>query len=114
MNDLWEGRVEVEMPRTQTKADTRGKEKAERLMMNRFMLTMLVQQIAPNIHYWDRSTIYSVDKLRRHTGWEPELDFSRSVERTWRWYQAEGLDKAQEFDFGFEDELLKLVESRAR
>lgn len=114
MNDLWEGRVEVEMPRTQTKADTRGKEKAERLMVNRFMLTMLVQQIAPNIHYWDRSTIYSVDKLRRHTGWEPELDFARSVERTWRWYQAEGLDKSQSFDFGFEDELLKLVEARGR
>lgn len=110
MNDLWEGRIEVEMPRTQSKADIRGKEKADRIMIHRFMLTMLVQQIAPNIHYWDRSTIYSVDKLRRHVGWEPELDFARSVERTWRWYQAEGLDKTQEFDFGFEDELIKLVE----
>ncbi len=114
MNDLWEGRVEVEMPRTQSKADIRGKEKSERLMVNRFMLTMLLQQIAPNIHYWDRSAIFSVDKLRRDTGWEPELDFARSVERTWRWYQAEGLDKTQEFDFGFEDELVKLVQARGR
>jgi nucleoside-diphosphate-sugar epimerase len=110
MNDLWEGRVEIEMPATQSKVDIRNKDKASRVMMSRFMLTMLVQQIAPNIHYWDRSTIYSIDKLKRHTGWEPELDFSRSVERTWRWYQAEGLDKTQEFDFGFEDELVKLVE----
>jgi len=114
MNDLWEGRVEIEMPPTQSKVDIRGKDKASRVMLSRFMLTMLVQQIAPNIHYWDRSAIYSVDKLKRHTGWEPELDFPRSVERTWRWYQAEGLDKSQEFDFGFEDELAKLVRERAR
>jgi len=112
MNDLWEGRVEVEMPRTQTKADTRGRDKVSRVMTNRFMLTMLVQQIAPNIHWWDRSTIYSIEKLKRHTGWEPELDFPRAVERTWRWYQGEGLDRSQEFDFGFEDELVKLVRAR--
>lgn len=113
MNDLWEGRVEIEMPRTQSKVDIRGKDKATRVMTNRFMLTMLVQQIAPNIHYWDRSAIFSIDKLRRHTGWEPELDFRRSVERTWRWYQGEGLDRTQTFEFGFEDELVKLVEKHA-
>lgn len=110
MNDLWEGRVEVEMPRTQAKADTRGRDKQTRLMTNRFMLTMLVQQIAPNIHWWDRSAFFSIDKLRRDTGWEPDLDFARAVERTWRWYQAEGLDQSQEFDFAFEDELVKLVQ----
>lgn len=112
MNDLWEGRIEIEMPATQSKVDIRGKDKASRVMVSRFMLTMLVQQIAPNIHYWDRSAIYSVDKLRRHVGWEPELDFARSVERTWRWYQDEGLDRSQAFDFGFEDELVKLVRAR--
>lgn len=114
MHDLWEGRVEVEMPRTQAKIDTRGKDKTTRVMTNRFMLTMLVQQIAPNIHYWDRSVFYSVDKLRRHVGWEPELSFPRAVERTWRWYQGEGLDATQEFDFAFEDELLKLASSYSR
>lgn len=112
MDDLWHGRVQVELPRTQTKADIRSGEKPDPIQINRFMLTMLVQQIAPNIHHWDRSTLFSVDKLRRDVGWEPELSFPRAVERTWRWYQAAGLDQSQTFDFGFEDELIRLARER--
>ena len=81
-------------------------------MINRFMLSMLVQQIAPHIHHWDRSALFSVDKLRRDCGWESELSFPRAVERTWRWYQSEGLSEAQRFDFGFEDELIRIVHDR--
>ena len=66
MHDLWEGRVEIEMPPTQSKVDTRGKDKSSRVMISRFMLTMLVQQIAPNIHYWDRSAIFSIEIGRAH------------------------------------------------
>lgn len=112
MEDLWHGRVQVELPRTQSKADIRAKEKPDPIQINRFMLSMLVQQIAPNIHHWDRSTLFSVDKLRRDVGWEPQLSFPRAVERTWRWYQAAGLDKNQTFDFGFEDELVRLARER--
>ncbi len=112
MEDLWHGHVEVELPRTQTKADIRSGEKPDPIQINRFMLTMLVQQIAPNIHHWDKSTLFSVDKLRRDVGWEPELTFPRAVERTWRWYQSAGLDKSQSFDFGFEDELIRLARER--
>ena len=82
-------------------------------MINRFMLSMLVQQIAPHIHHWDRSALFSVDKLRRHCGWEPQLTFPRSVERTWDWYQSEGLHETQNFDFSFEDELIRLVRDRS-
>ena len=73
------------------------------------MLTMLVQQIAPNIHRWDRSVFFSVEKLRRHVGWEPELTFRASLERTWRWYREAGLPDNQDFDFAFEDELIRMV-----
>jgi len=110
MEDVWHGRLEIKLPQTQTRADTRSSDGAnDHIRTNRFMLTMLVQQIAPNIHHWDRSSLFSVEKLQRHVGWEPELTFKASVERTWRWYQAEGLDKTQEFDFAFEDELIRMA-----
>lgn len=109
MEDLWQGRVELELPKAQAKVDIRTTTKISPVMINRFMLTMLVQQIAPHIHHWDRSALFGVDKLRRDCGWEPELSFPRTVERTWRWYQSEGLAENQRFDFGFEDELIRLV-----
>jgi nucleoside-diphosphate-sugar epimerase len=110
MEDLWSGELEVKLPQTQTKADIRTDDvTSDHVQTNRFMLTMLVQQIAPNIHHWDRSALFSIEKLKRHVGWEPELNFKTAVERTWRWYQAEGLDKSQEFDFTFEDELLRMA-----
>ena len=116
MEALWSGELEVSLPETTTHADTRSSSAASHVQNYRFMLTMLVQQIAPNIHHWDRSAIFSIDKLRRHVGWEPELTFPAAVERTWRWYQAEGLSASQadEFDFRFEDRLIELArDSRA-
>ena len=112
MNELWSGELQIELPQTQTKADIRSDRNSDPVATNRFMLTMLVQQIAPNIHHWDRSVLFSVDKLRRHVGWEPELTFPRAVEHTWRWYQGEGLDKTQTFDFAFEDELIRMARER--
>ncbi|MAG31249.1 MAG: hypothetical protein CL908_10225 [Deltaproteobacteria bacterium] len=114
MEDLWMGKVEVDLPQTKTKTDIRSNQAASNVQMNRFMLTMLVQQIAPNIHHWDRSTLFSVDKLRRHVGWEPELTFEASVERTWRWYQSAGLDESQnDFDFAFEDQLITMARNHS-
>lgn len=109
MDDLWSGKLEVTLPKTQSKADIRSNRNISQVELNRFMLTMLVQQIAPNIHRWDRSVLFSVDKLRRDVGWEPELTFPAAVERTWRWYQSEGLPETQEFDFAFEDELIRMA-----
>jgi len=114
MEDLWQGRIELELPEAKAKVDIRAKARISRIMINRFMLSMLVQQIAPHIHHWDRSALFAIDKLRRDCGWEPELSFPRAVERTWRWYQSEGLAESQRFDFGFEDELIRLVHDRAR
>ncbi|MCR9094879.1 MAG: NAD-dependent epimerase/dehydratase family protein [bacterium] len=110
MDRLWSGDLQIEMPRPESKVDIRSSDMQQNAMqMNRFMLSVLVQQIAPNIHTWDRSVFYSVEKLRRHVGWEPELTFRASLERTWRWYQDAGLPDTQEFDFAFEDELIRMV-----
>jgi nucleoside-diphosphate-sugar epimerase len=113
MEDLWQGRVEIELPQAEAKVDIRAKSQISRVMINRFMLSMLVQQIAPHIHHWDRSALFSVDKLRRDCGWEPELTFARAVERTWRWYQSDDLPETQTFDFTFEDQLIRLVDERS-
>lgn len=113
MDDLWDGRIEVPMPRVEAKVDTRSRKRADRLQTSRFMLSMIVQQIAPNIHRWNRNTIFSVEKLRRHVGWEPELSFARAVERTYKWYASTDLPSSQRFDFAFEDQLIRLARERA-
>jgi nucleoside-diphosphate-sugar epimerase len=112
MNDIWEGRIQLELPKVQAKVDIRSTEKTSHLMINRFMLTMLVQQIAPHIHGWSRHAIFSIDKLRRHVGWEPELSFPRAVEKTYSWYQSTDRSTSQTFDFAFEDHLIRLAQER--
>jgi len=109
MNQLWSGELDVVLPTTESKADIRAATGRSQLDINRFMLTMLVSQIAPNIHGWERSAFFSVDKLRRDVGWEPELTFTAAVERTWRWYQNTDLPETQSFDFAFEDELIRMA-----
>ena len=112
MEDLWHGRVEVSLPQVQSAADTRGREKPDPVLVNRFMLSMLVQQIAPHLHHWDKSTLFSVEKLQRHVGWEPEYTVRGAVEQTWQWYQGTDRPQTQVFDFAFEDQLIQMVKER--
>lgn len=67
----------------------------------------LIQRLAPYIHWWDESTVFSIDKLRVHLGFEPEYTFEASVEQTYDWFLREGLDKTSQFDFSEEDALLQ-------
>lgn len=66
----------------------------------------LIQRLAPYIHAWNESTIFSIDRLRTDIGWEPEYTFESAVEQTYEWFRREGLDETREFDFAQEDELL--------
>jgi len=70
----------------------------------------LIQRLAPNIHPWNESTLFSIDRLRRDVGHEPEFTFPAAVEQTWQWFRAEGLDATMTFDFAPEDELLARLE----
>lgn len=112
MEDLWHGRVEIQMTQVKSSADTRGKERPDPVMITRFLLTMLVQQIAPHLYHWDQSAVFSVDKLRRHVGWEPEYTTQGAIEQTWHWYRSTERPETQAFDFAFEDDLLRLVKER--
>ena len=92
------------------RADTRSQndERAQAL----FQINRIIQRIAPNVHHWNRSVFFSIDQLRRDTGWEPQLTFRGAVEQTWEWMRTSVRDRSLAFDFGFEDDLIALIESR--
>jgi nucleoside-diphosphate-sugar epimerase len=112
MDDLFDGRLPVRPVEVQARVDTRGRERANPVERNRFLLSMLVQHIAPHIHRWNRNVLFGIDRLRRDVGWEPEVDFPGAVERTYEWFQREGLAEKRAFDFSFEDQILAFVAER--
>ncbi len=68
-----------------------------------------MQRLAPNIHGWNRNVFFSIDRLKRDVGWEPQFTFRGAVEQTWEWMRAERLHETLNFDFEVEDELIKRV-----
>ena len=72
----------------------------------RFQLAQLVQHLAPNIHHWNKSTVFSIDRLRNDIGWEPQHTFESMVDHTFGWYHDAGLAHTQAVDWGFEDSIL--------
>lgn len=87
---------------------TDASESARSRGRQRFQLSQLVQHLAPNIHHWNRSTIFSIDRLRADIGWTPEHTFSSMVDDTVRWWSDAGLADAP-VDWTFEDEILGLI-----
>ena len=69
----------------------------------------LIQRLAPYIHRWDESTVFGMEKLRDHLGYEPFYTFETAVQQTYEWFMSQGLDKQREYDFSEEDELIKRV-----
>lgn len=112
MDDLYAGKVRVGGS-LQVRIDTRtgrsggggGSDRAATL----FLLQRIIQRIAPHIHHWNRSVFFSIEHLKRDTGWEPEYTFPAAVEQTWAWMRAEGLHETAQFDFDFEDDLLERI-----
>ena len=74
----------------------------------RFQLSQLVQHLAPNIHHWNRSTVFSIDRVRTDVGWEPEHTFASMVDDTHRWWRDAGLAD-RPHDWTFEDNLLEVI-----
>ncbi len=73
----------------------------------RFQLAQLVQHLAPNIHHWNSSTAFSIDRLRNDIGWEPQHTFESMVDHTFGWYCDSGLADTQVVDWAFEDSILE-------
>lgn len=118
MDAAWDGQIELDpggAPRMTM--DIRSTDVARQrgvATRTRYQLATLVQKLAPHLHRWNRSVVFSIDRLRRHVGWEPEYTFRSMVEHTYDWWCSVGLDRTQQFDFTFEDQLLDHVERSNR
>jgi nucleoside-diphosphate-sugar epimerase len=67
----------------------------------------LIQRLAPNIHHWNDSTVFSVERLWEDVGFRPGYTFQAAVEQTYDWFRREKLNESLQFDFSWEDNLLK-------
>ena len=114
MDDLWDGALVFEEGRASpVNIDIRSSDTARADADNtrrRFKLAQLVQRLAPNLHRWNRSVVFSVDRLRADVGWEPEYTLAGMVDHVHRWMVAEGLDRSLDLDFTFEDQIAAHVQ----
>jgi len=108
MDDIYAGRVSLGGGPVKVNIDTRGN--ADNRGQALFQVNRIIQRIAPHIHHWNRNVVFSIDQLKRDTGWEPELTFRGAVEQTWRWMRDTGRHESLEFDYGFEDDLVNHIE----
>ena len=115
MDDLWDGRLQLDAGgATRVAIDVRptgGADAGREFLGLRFKLAQLVQRLAPNIHRWNANVCFGIERLRADTGWIPEISFPAAVMDTWDWYQREGIGEKIDFDFSFEDDIVRLVEA---
>jgi nucleoside-diphosphate-sugar epimerase len=112
MDDLYTGRAWLTPGQVQARIDIRSTEAMDALVRQRFLLTFLVQRIAPHLHFWNRSVVFGIDRLREDVGWKPEFGFAGAVEHTWEWFRRERRHETTRFDWSWEDQLLRLVAER--
>jgi nucleoside-diphosphate-sugar epimerase len=111
MDDLYSGRIDIRGKSIAPTVDTRttANERNQR-DARLFQLQRVMQRIAPNIHGWNNSVWFSIDQLKRDTGWAPEFSFEAAVEQTWKWMRESGLSESRSFDFDFEDDLIARIQ----
>lgn len=107
MDALFDGEISLDGSRPDVRVDAAKAPAASHVSTQPFLLSMLVQRIAPNIHRWNKSVLFGVERLRRDVGWEPQVRFPVAVEETWRWFRDSGLAETKSFDFGWEDKILQ-------
>ena len=116
MDDLWDGKILINpgAKTTQVNVDIRSTEKARKSQAKatmRFKLATIIQRLSPNIHRWNQSTIFSIDKLRKDTGFVPEYDLKKMVKEVYDWQKRESIN--QKFNWVLDDQILELLKERA-
>jgi len=114
MDDLYAGRTSLAPGEVQANIDIRSTETPGAVLRQRFLLTFLVQRIAPHIHPWNRSVVFSVERMREDVGWKPDFSFPAAVEHTYAWFRQQRLHETASFDWSWEDQLLERVASAPR
>jgi len=111
MDDIYAGKGEQSAVRKGVPAMNRAGDSAAVVMAKHDPRAVgvrgLIQRLAPNIHRWNDSTFFSVERLREDVGFRPAYTFEAAVEHTYDWFQREKLGQSLRFDFSWEDDLLK-------
>jgi nucleoside-diphosphate-sugar epimerase len=112
MDELWDGRSSLARGQVQARIDIRSTETPDERQRQRFLLSFLVQSLAPHLHRWNESVLFSIDRLREDVGWKPERRFESAVEHTFAWFRRERLHETARFDWSWEDQLLRIAGER--
>lgn len=118
MEALWTGERSVEIAAMSGGLNVRSSGDAQRaqvsgpraMLRTRFLLcTGLVQQLAPNLHWWNQDTSFSIDRLRTDTGWAPEHTTASMLDKAHAWW-AHSPNVAIDYDWTTEDQILALMD----
>ncbi|MEM8705125.1 MAG: NAD-dependent epimerase/dehydratase family protein [Actinomycetota bacterium] len=118
MESLWTGARSIDIVQQSGALDIRSSGTAKKqqaqgpraMLRTRFMLCInLVQHLAPNLHWWDQDTSFSIDRLRNDVGWRPEHTTASMLARAHAWWAASER-AAAEYDWTTEDQILSLLD----
>jgi nucleoside-diphosphate-sugar epimerase len=117
MDDVYAGRFESNSGRPGVPDMSKAGDSAAATMVNHSPAAVgargFIQRLAPNLHHWNESTFFSVDRLWEDVGFRPAYTFDAAVEQTYEWFRREGLAETLEFDFGWEDRLIAHMDYRS-
>lgn len=114
MNAMWVGDLvfggKPKPKTTGAHIDIRMSEQAQRervAVISKFRTSTLTQRLAPNIHNWNSSVLFSIEKLRSVIDWKPQHTVESMADKTYGWFRDEGLEATLDFDWSFEDGILE-------
>ena len=110
MDDVFDGRMPLR-PNMNAPADISAWPEAQVRASNQWMLSTLVQHVAPHIHRWSRNVVFGIERLHEDIGWAPQYGFPAMVQQTWEWFQSNQVAREREFDFLFEEQLIERVDA---
>lgn len=114
MEALWTGERTVDIAAPSGALNVRSSDTARKeqtsgpraLLRTRFMLCVnLVQHLAPNVHWWNQDTSFSIDRLRTDTDWAPRETTASMLDKAHTWW-AGSENAHHEYDWTTEDQIL--------
>jgi nucleoside-diphosphate-sugar epimerase len=109
MDDIWDDRISLDGQTVRLREPRTYATGLPTEQSNMRFVQSMIQRLNAQLHRWNQNTIFSIDELRKDTGWEPAFTFESAVDHTYEWFRREGLDKVRQYDWSFEDQLLEMV-----